>query len=85
MGLSYFVRRDTMDLLQEGVEVEIVTKNKKISFRLDDNTAVAIEQLKEAMEKQMLTEVTDAQVIRSAIAFYYNTAVANQSDQEDKK
>ena len=39
MGLSYFVRRDTMDLLQEGVEVEIVTKNKKISFRLDDNTA----------------------------------------------
>ena len=78
--LSYFVGHDKMITLNKGLEVEIVTKNKKISFRLDENTAVAIEQLKEAMEKQLHTEVTEAQVIRSAIAFYYNTAVADSEE-----
>lgn len=83
--LSYVVGRANMKSEVEGREVVIVTKKKKITFRLDDNTEVAIEQLQKAMSNQLMTEVTEAQVIRSAIAYYYNQAVKNTMDPEEKE
>ena len=83
--LSYVVGRANIGSEVKGREVVIVTKKKKITFRLDDNTEVAIEQLQKAMSNQLMTEVTEAQVIRSAIAYYYNQAVKNTTDPEEKE
>lgn len=85
MSLSYVVGRAKIGNEVTGREVVIVTKKKKITFRLDDNTEVAIEQLQKAMSNQLMTEVTEAQVIRSAIAYYYNQAVKSSTDPEEKE
>lgn len=85
MLLSYVVGRANMGSEVMGREVIIVTKKKKITFRLDENTEVAIEQLQKAMSDQLMTEVTEAQVIRSAIAYYYNQAVKSATDPEEKE
>lgn len=84
MLLSYNVGRDSIKESNVGRVVEIVTQSKKkITFRLDENTTVAIEQLRKAMSDQLMTDVSEAQVIRSAIAYMYNSSVKS-SDREDK-